>query len=154
MKLKTFLLAAGISVAMASPAFATSFGVRLGYPLGVQYSTGGAFTKETLRISANFYFSSLSIQGDYLFLRDDLKLQGISGLGYFIGAGVHAGSYIGVYSGALGIGAQVTGGLEYKINDTLSAFLDTSAGLDFNIGTYYAPLTPYYAGTIGINFKL
>jgi hypothetical protein len=162
MKLKTFLLAAGVSVAMASPAFADSFGVRLGYPLGVQYSTGGAFTKENLRIAVNlnpFLGLGIGAQGDWYFLQDDIAT--VKGLNYKVGAGPQAsfysfGSLLYSYT-YFSVGAHVSGGLEYKLSDTLSAFVDTAAGLDFrfgDFGTYASFIGPFYGGSIGLNFKL
>jgi hypothetical protein len=147
-----------------SSALADSFGVRLGYPLGVQYTSG-----ESFRIAgyvSPFVGLGLGVQGD-LILGSIKNLAKTEGLNLYYGAGAHAGYYTysfgSIYSYSYAnVGAQGTGWLEYSFTPTLSVFLDASLGIDYGIplgttGTYlgtYGGLGGYYATALGLNFKL
>jgi hypothetical protein len=160
MKKSLTMLAAVAVATLSSSAFADSFGVRLGYPLGIQYTAENSFGKEKdLRISGTFspYYGDLEIgvQADYLINK---PLGDTKGLNFFYGGGVHINlATFGSYS-AFAPGGQFTAGLEFKLDKTLSIFLDTSVGASFYTGSYYyyrySGLQPYYAGSLGLNFKL
>ena len=163
MKKKLGMLVAMFALFNTS-ALADSFGVRLGYPLGVQYTSG-----ESFRIAgyvSPFFGLGLGVQGD-LILGSIKKVGGVDELNAYYGAGVHAGYYTysfgSVYSYSyVNVGAQGTGWLEYSLTPTLSVFLDASLGIDYGIplgitGVYtgaYGGLNGYYGGALGLNFKL
>jgi hypothetical protein len=143
-----------------SSALADSFGVRLGYPLGVQYTSG-----ETFRIAGYINpFIGLSV-GD-LILGSLKDLGNTSGLNLYYGAGANVDYYSYGYLtynlSLLRLGVQGTGWLEYSLTPTLSVFVDASVGIDYGIalsntviaGYSYGGILPYYAGALGLNFKL
>jgi hypothetical protein len=145
-------------------ALADSFGVRLGYPLGVQYTSG-----ESFRIAgyiSPFFGLGLGVQGD-LILGSIKNVGGVDNLSVYYGAGAHAGYYTysfgSTYSYSYAnIGAQGTAWIEYGFTPTLSVFLDASLGIDYGIqlgttGVYtgtYGGFGGYYATALGLNFKL
>ncbi len=159
--MKKYLVVAVVGLTtLSSSALADSFGVRLGYPLGLQYTAENTFGKEKdLRIAATFspFYGDLEIgvQADYLINK---PLGDTKGLNFFYGGGVHFNlATFGSYS-SFAPGAQFTGGLEFKLDKNLSVFLDTSVGASFYTGSYYSyrysGLQPYYEGALGLNFKL
>jgi hypothetical protein len=165
MKKKLGMLVAMFALFNTS-ALADSFGVRLGYPLGVQYTSGEAF-----RISGYvnpFFGLGIGIQGD-LILGSIKKLANTEGLNLYYGAGANAGYYTysafnNLYSYSyLNVGVQGTGWVEYALTPTLSVFVDASVGIDYGVslgssgvltGINYGGIAPYYGGALGLNFKL
>ena len=146
-----------------SSALADSFGVRLGYPLGVQYTAG-----ESFRIAGYvnpFYGLGLGVQGD-LILGSIKNLAKVEGLNLYYGAGAHAGyytySFLNAGYSSFDLGAQGTVWIEYPLTPTISVFGDTSIGIDYGIdlgkyggySTAYGGLGLYSTGAIGFNFKL
>jgi hypothetical protein len=148
-----------------SSALADSFGVRLGYPLGVQYTSG-----ESFRIAgyiSPFFGLGIGVQGD-LILGSIKNIGKTEGLNAYYGAGANAGyftySFGSIYSYSyVNLGVQGTGWLEYSFTPTLSVFLDASLGIDYGIalggsgslaGINYGGIAPYYGGALGLNFKL
>jgi hypothetical protein len=155
MKLKKLLIGLIAFLMFASPSFAQSFGVRLGYPLGVQYSTGDVGQQGTgFRIAAGtFFFAGIEVQADLML--GQIKLGDSAPLTLFYGAGLHAGFFFGnalVQSG-FSFGPQGTIGLEYVLQKGLSLFVDTSLGLDIVLGSS-SPIQFYYSGAFGISFKI
>ena len=151
MKLKKLLIGLVAFLMFASPSFAQSFGVRLGYPFGVQYSTGDVGKQGTgFRIAVGtFFFSGIEVQADLML--GQIKLGDGAPLTLFYGAGLHAG--YSFFFGYFGFGPQGTIGLEYVLQKGLSLFFDTSIGVDINLG-FSLPVTVYVAGTFGISFKI
>jgi hypothetical protein len=164
MKKKLGMLVAMFALFNTS-ALADSFGVRLGYPLGVQYTSG-----ESFRISGYvnpFYGLGIGVQGD-LILGSIKDLAKVDGLNLFYGAGANAGYYTyangSIYSFSyLSLGVQGTGWVEYSLTPTLSVFVDASVGIDYGInlsssgaltGINIGGIVPYYGGALGLNFKL
>ena len=151
MKLKKLLIGLIAFLMFASPSFAQSFGVRLGYPLGVQYSTGDVGKQGTgFRIAiGTAFFSGIGVQADLML--GQIKLGDSAPLTLFYGAGLHAGfSFLFSY---FGFGPQGTIGLEYVLQKGISLFVDTSIGVDINLG-FSVPVSLYYAGAFGISFKI
>jgi hypothetical protein len=163
MKKKLGMLVAMFALFNTS-ALADSFGVRLGYPLGVQYTSG-----ESFRIAGYinpFLGLGLGVQGD-LILGSIKNVGSVDNLNVYYGAGAHVGYYSSSsrftynYSYA-NIGAQGTAWIEYAFTPTLSAFLDASLGVDFGIPLgasagftgAYGGFDGYYATALGLNFKL
>jgi opacity protein-like surface antigen len=161
MKKSLTLLAAVAVATLSSSAFADSFGVRFGYPLGIQYTAENSFGKEKdLRISgAVLPLGGLflgEVQGDYLINK---PLGDTKGLNLFYGGGAHISFLSGYGSTLFAPGGQFTGGLEFKLDKTLSIFLDTSVGVSYYVGSYgfigYDLGIGYYTrGALGLNFKL
>lgn len=153
MKLKKLLIGLIAFLMFASPSFAQSFGVRLGYPIGVQYSTANPGKQGTgFRIAVeSFFFLNVEVQADLMFGQIELA-QGTP-LTLFYGAGLHAGFF---FLGWVDVGAQGTVGLEYLLQPGLSLFLDASFGLSFNLGTPVGVglISPYFGGSFGISFKI
>jgi hypothetical protein len=164
MKKKLGMLVAMFALLNTS-ALADSFGVRLGYPLGVQYTSG-----ESFRISGYvnpFFGLGIGIQGD-LILGSIKSLANTEGLNLYYGAGANAGYYTyangSIFSYSyLNIGVQGTGWVEYSLTPTLSVFVDASVGIDYGISlgstgvlgaTTFGGISPYYGGALGLNFKL
>jgi hypothetical protein len=164
MKKKLGMLVAMFALFNTS-ALADSFGVRLGYPLGVQYTSG-----ESFRIAgyvSPFFGLGIGVQGD-LILGSIKKVGGVNDLNVYYGAGANAGYFTyslgSTYSYSyLNLGVQGTGWIEYSITPTLSVFLDASLGIDYGIGLggsgaltgiNYGGIAPYYGGAFGLNFKL
>jgi hypothetical protein len=153
MKLKKLLIGLIAFLMFASPSFAQSFGVRLGYPIGVQYSTANPGKQGTgFRIAVeSFFFINVEVQADLMF--GQIELAKGTPLTLFYGAGLHAGF---VFLGWVEIGAQGTVGLEYLLQPGLSLFLDASLGISLNLGTPVGIglISPYYGGAFGISFKV
>jgi hypothetical protein len=165
MKLKTMLLATTVALGLASPAFADSFGVRLGSPLSVQYSGGGGFADEKFRVGAGLFgFSGIGVYGDYFL--DRLPLSKVNNydlsLAYGAGASGFFGSY-GVFGASVSyfsLGVHGIGMLELPFSSAISGFLDFNVGVAYDIvttnvsGVSYGGLRPNFGGSIGVNFKL
>jgi hypothetical protein len=163
MKLKKLLIGLIAFLMFASPSMAQSFGIRLGYPLGVQYSTAnpgkqGSGFRVALETS---FFLDIVLQADIMFGQIQLS-KGQTPISLFYGAGAHVGlgfspvSLFIVKSGVFA-GVQGTIGLELLLQPGLSVFVDTSLGLDIyfsNFGTAFSPIGFYYAGALGLSFKI
>jgi hypothetical protein len=133
-----------------SQADAASFGVRLGYPIGVQYtSTDPGSAAGGFRIALNtFFFADIRLQGDYFF--GSIPLSTTAPLSLYYGAGAHAGyGFFGYFI----VGVQGTGGIEYLLQPSLSLGLDLSLGISFWPGFPF-PVQPYYGGSFFVNFKI
>jgi hypothetical protein len=160
MKLKKLLIGLIAFLMFASPSFAQSFGVRLGYPLGVQYSTAnpgkqGSGFRIALETS---FFADITLQADLMFGQIQLS-KGATPISLFYGAGAHVGLGFGTFFFRSGVyaGVQGTIGLELLLQPGLSVFVDTSLGLDIyfsNFGTGFSPIGFYYAGALGLSFKI
>ncbi len=150
MKLKKLLIGLIAFLMFASPSMAQSFGVRLGYPIGVQYSTANPGKQGTgFRVALEYaFYGGIGLQADLML--GQIPLGQSLPLTLFYGVGPHVG--IG-FAGGFSLGAQGTIGLEYLVQSGLSLFIDASLGLDINLGGGSA-VTPYYGGTFGISFKL
>jgi hypothetical protein len=138
----------------ASQADAASFGVRLGYPIGVQYtSTDPGNAAGGFRIALNtFFFFDATLQGDYFF--GSVPLGTGLPLSLYYGAGAHVGY---LFYGGFRFGAQATGGLEYLLQPTISLGIDLSLGVSFYtagaLGTA-GFIAPYFGGSFFANFKI
>ena len=155
MKMKKWLLGIVAMIGLSSPAFADSFGVRLGFPgLGAQYTSGESFR---LAAYVNPYAFSIGFgaQGD-LILGKIAALGGISDLNAYYGAGVHAG-FFGASSlvSVINIGVQGTAWVEYQITPTLSAFWDVTVGPEFRLGDAPFGGFGFWVGSaVGVNLKI
>ena len=148
MKKKLGMLVAMFALLNTS-ALADSFGVRLGYPVGVQYNTTDpGETGSGFRVAIESYFVNVLVQGDLMLGR--IKLGDNLPLNLFYGVGAHVG--FGFYSSFL-VGAQGTVGVEYLIQPGLSVGVDASGGVSFYPG-FTTPIQPYYGGSLFFNFKL
>jgi hypothetical protein len=148
--MKKWIIALIATLSFTSLADAASFGVRLGYPIGVQYTTtdpgnaAGGF-----RIALNtFFFGDVTLQADYFF--GSVPLSTDVPLSIYFGAGAHAGYF---FFGSLRFGAQATGGLEYLLQPNLSLGVDLSLGLSFWLNFAF-PIQPYFGGSFFVNFKI
>jgi hypothetical protein len=132
----------------ASQADAASFGVRLGYPIGVQYtSTDPGDAAGGFRIALNtFFFFDATLQADYFF--GSIALSPGVPLTLYYGAGAHVGL---IFAGGLRFGAQATGGLEYLLQPSISLGIDLSLGVSYWTAGFVAP---YYGGSFFANFKI
>ena len=156
---KTLLLTALVTTAaLSSSALADSFGIRLGVPLGVQYTIDNGLGRgQDLRISG--YVSPFSnvliagVQGDLLV---DRPLGDNRDFSLFYGGGAHLSIVSSSGVSAFGLGVQGTGGISYRLDRSISLFADVSLGLDFYTGNIagYSGIGPSYGGAIGINFRL
>ncbi len=150
MKLKKLLIGLIAFLMFASPSFAQSFGVRLGYPFGVQYSTAnvgqqGSGFRVALETS---FFAGLNLQADLMLGR--IKLGDTAPLGLYYGAGAHVGF---IFTGQIFLGLQATIGLEYLLQPGLSLGADFSGGVSFLPGAATA-IAPYFGGAFLIIFKI
>ena len=151
MNIKKWIIGLVAVAGLSSPALADSFGVRLGYPVGVQYSTSNPGSEGSgFRVAVNSFFYNVLVQADYMFGR--ISLSDSLPLGLFYGAGAHVGFGFGFFSG-IQVGAQGTIGVEYLIQPGLSAGVDASIGIDFIPGLS-TPILPYYGGSLFVAFKL
>jgi hypothetical protein len=166
MKLKKLLIGLVAFLMFASPSFAQSFGVRLGYPLGVQYSTANPGKQGSgFRIAVGTsFFLDVEAQADLMLGQVQLS-KGATPFSLFYGVGLHAGYNFGYgflnVPGFLFLGPQGTIGLELLLQPGLSLFVDTSLGLSINLGgtfpdgTRYIPfISFYYSGALGVSFKI
>ena len=139
----------------ASPAFADSFGVRLGLPIGVQYQNFNPGEGTGFRIAlGTYFFQNIEAQFDLILGR--IPLGTLDNFTAFYGAGAHAGFWFGYFLGGyFNVGPQVTGGLEYLLQPGLSIGADLSLGLDLQFGNSLVSLIGfYYGGSFFVNFKL
>jgi|GEM_PF-1865714 len=157
---KSLLFVAALSgvSALSSSALADSFGIRLGAPLGVQYTIdNGLGRNQDLRISGYVspFFGVLiaGVQGDLLM---DRPLGDNRDLSLFYGGGAHFDVVSGYGATAFGLGVQGTGGISYQLDRSISLFADVSLGVNFYTGNIagYTGFGPSYGGAIGVNFKL
>ena len=156
---KTLLLTALVTTAaLSSSALADSFGIRLGAPLGVQYTIDNGLGRgQDLRISGYVspFFNVLvaGVQGDLLV---DRPLGDNRDFSLFYGGGAHLSIVSSSGVSAFGLGVQGTGGISYRLDRSISLFADVSLGLDFYTGNIagYSGIGPSYGGAIGINFRL
>ncbi len=148
--MKKFIIALIATLGLASPAFADSFGVRLGYPLGVQYTMDnnlfGAGTGLRVAATLPYSFNAVGLQVDAILGK--IPISSVQGLNAFYGAGLH-GEF--GFASTFGIGAQVTGGLEYGLTNQISIGVDASGGITYWFG---AGILPYYGGALFVNFKI
>jgi hypothetical protein len=151
MKLKKLLIGLIAFLMFASPSFAQSFGVRLGYPFGVQYSTAGVGQQGSgFRIALETaFFAGINLQADLMLGRVPLGGKGVP-LSLYFGAGAHVGF---IFTGNFFVGAQGTIGLEYVLQPTISLGVDFSGGISFFPG-FITPILPYYGGAFLVIFKL
>jgi hypothetical protein len=128
-----------IALAFTSSAQADSWGLRLGYPLGLQYTIDNSFGSNTgLRIVAGVTpIGGILVNGqiDALFARPDLSTGGA--LGTYFGGGAHL-FYVSSNSefGSASIstaGVQATGGLEFAFNPSISAFIEANGGFEYTL---------------------
>ena len=155
---KTLLLTAFTVAALSSSALADSFGIRLGAPLGVQYTVDNGLGRgQDLRISGYVspFFNVLiaGVQGDLLV---DRPLGDNRDFSLFYGGGAHFNIVSSSGVSAFGLGIQGTGGISYRLDSSISLFADVSLGLDYYTGNIagYSGIGPSYGGAIGINFRL
>jgi hypothetical protein len=163
MKLKKLLIGLIAFLMFASPSFAQSFGVRLGFPIGVQYSSANPGNQGTgFRVALETsFFLDVVLQADLMLGQIQLS-KGQLPISLFYGAGVHVGLGFNpvsvlVLKGGFFAGVQGTIGLELLVQPGLSLFVDTSLGLDVyfsNFGSAFSPIGFYYAGAFGISFKV
>jgi len=155
-----FALALATVSALSSSALADSFGIRLGSPLGVQYTLDNAIGRGTdLRLSgyvSPFYgVLGVGLQADALTSR---PLGDNRGLSLFYGGGANLEYVGGTGFSAFGLGVQGTGGISYKLDSSISLFADLSLGANFYTGGSsfygYNGILPYYGGAVGVSFKL
>ncbi len=151
MKLKKLLIGLIAFLMFASPSFAQSFGIRLGYPIGIQYSSANPGNQGTgFRIALeSFFFANIGIQGDLML--GQIELTKNAPLTLFYGVGLHAG--LGFAGSYFYVGPQGTIGLEYLLQPSISLFLDWSLGLDLQFGLGNL-IGFYYGGAFGISFKV
>jgi hypothetical protein len=151
MKLKKLLIGLIAFLMFASPSFAQSFGIRLGYPVGVQYSSANPGKQGTgFRVALEtFFFANVQVQADLML--GQIELAKGTPLTLFYGAGLHAG--FGFAASYFYVGPQVTLGLEYLLQPSISLFLDWSLGLDLQFG-FGNLIGFYYGGAFGISFKV
>jgi hypothetical protein len=153
MKLKKLLIGLVAFLMFASPSFAQSFGVRLGFPIGVQYSSANPGLQGTgFRVALETsFFLDVNLQADLML--GQIELSKGTPLTLFYGAGLHAGF---IFLGWFDVGAQGTIGLEYLLQPGISLFVDASLGLSFNFGTLVGVglISPYFGGAFGVSFKL
>ena len=152
--MKKWIIALIAALSFTSLADAASFGVRLGYPIGVQYtSTDPGNAAGGFRIALNtFFFFDATLQADYFF-GSIAPAAGVP-LTIYFGAGAHAGY---LFFGGFRFGAQATGGLEYLLQPGLSLGADLSLGLSFFTATgvgLAGGLSPYFGGSFFVNFKI
>ena len=142
------LVAALGFAATQSQADAASFGVRLGYPIGVQYtSTDPGNAAGGFRVALNtFFFLDAVLQADYFFV--SIPLGTNLPLSLYAGAGAHVGLLFG---GGLEFGAQATGGLEYLLQPSISLGIDLSLGISYYTVGF---ISPYFGGAFFANFKI
>jgi hypothetical protein len=151
MKLKKLLIGLIAFLMFASPSMAQSFGIRLGYPVGVQYSTANPGKQGTgFRVAIEtFFFANVQLQADLML--GQIELAKGTPLTLFYGAGLHAG--FGFAASYFYVGPQVTLGLEYLLQPSISLVLDCSLGLDLQFG-FGNLIGFYYGGAFGISFKI
>jgi hypothetical protein len=130
-----------------STAFADTFGVHVSIPfqVGVQYTLEDLAPAQDLRFRVNLafgggYFGAL-VQGDYFFgktpLSDDGLFKAYYGAGGALGYGRSSTTVTGVtYSAsAFLIGPEITGGVSYDVDPTISLFMEASAGYLLGLGS-------------------
>ncbi len=137
-----------------SQADAASFGVRLGFPLGVQYTstdTGNAAGGFRIALES-FFFVNAELQADYFF--GSVSLGTNLPLSLYYGAGAHVGYY---FYGGLDFGVQGTAGLEYLLQPSISLGIDLSLGISYytaGVLNTAGFIAPYYGGAFFANFKI
>ena len=152
--MKKWIIALIAALSFSSLADAASFGVKLGFPLGVQYSTFDPNEGTGFRIAVlSSFFLDVRGQVDFIFGR--IALSPDLPLSFYYGAGGHVG--LGFYGLGLFLGAQGTLGLEYLLQPGLSIGTDISAGVSIypaGFGGPIAPILPYFGGGLFLNFKI
>jgi hypothetical protein len=150
--MKKFIFAVIGLIALGSTGFADSFGVRLGFPLGIQYNTFDPGQGTGFRASLNTFIFRSTLQGDYIFGRVE-NLADINNLSLYYGGGLHVGIWNGSNTGPTSFfgGVQATTGVEYIIQPGVSAFVDLGGAVSYFLRSkafdYYAALSA------GVNFK-
>ena len=150
MKLKKLLIGLVAFLMFASPSFAQSFGIRLGYPIGIQYSSANPGLQGTgFRVALEtYFFSGVTLQADIMLGQIQLA-KGQLPISLFYGVGPHISLGFG---GGISAGVQGTIGVELLIQPGLSGFVDFSPGIDFSFSG--AGIFFYYAGAFGLSFKI
>ena len=169
--MKKFILMLIVFLSLSGLAQANSFGIRLGAPLGLQYTFDDVFGAGTgLRISG----IAIPFGGVYFFTQADAllghtPLNETGSFNFFYGAGLHviwislsqvsAGNTISVNT--FDIGPHGLAGLEYKISPWTSLTLDAGLGLSFYTSSGSAlgssknasGIRLYYSIGLAIDFK-
>ncbi len=169
--MKKYVLQLLILLAFSSPAFANSFGVHFTYPVtvGLQYSISDAFGENTaLRLWGNVAFTNSAfaalVQVDGIIAKYDFDpdalFSGYYGVGGHFSYGTSSGSSATASLYLLGL--QGTGGVAYRITQSVDVFLEASYGYSFGFiygSSGSTSLTIPFGGTFnriggGLNFRL
>ncbi len=167
---KVFLMLI-VFLSISGLAQANSFGIRLGAPIGAQFTFDDVFGVGTgLRISG----IAIPFGGIYFFTQADAllghtPLNESGSFNFFYGAGLHV-IWISLTQVAFGgtvnintfdIGPHGLAGLEYKISPWVSLTLDAGLGLSFYTGsgsasgssTSASGVRVYFSAGLAIDFK-